>query len=256
MVALEHLQIASPALQMSYSLVPWDSEIFGFKVAQISTMVLGHADPALDYGRFEQWCREQAVQLVSCRLSNDRLPEAAWLESRGFRFIETVYHPYTPHAGSPDAAGLPTVLAANSDDLPTLEAIASEAFVTGRFALDPRLDPSLNARRYRHWVRSSFDNAAHQVLKAVVDSQLVGFFVVEERPDGRAYWHLTAIAEPHRGQGMGHRVWQAMILWHARRGVHAIETTISGHNFAVMNLYARLGFRFGRPGLTFHWTQA
>ena len=31
------------------------------------------------------------------------------------------------------------------------------------------------------------------------------------------------------------------------------ETTISAHNAPVVNLYARLGFRFTRPQATFHW---
>lgn len=32
-----------------------------------------------------------------------------------------------------------------------------------------------------------------------------------------------------------------------------IETTISLHNTTVLNLYARLGFAFAPPQMTFHW---
>jgi RimJ/RimL family protein N-acetyltransferase len=90
------------------------------------------------------------------------------------------------------------------------------------------------------------------VLKAEVDGRLVGFFIVENRPDGSAYWHLTAIAPEWQGKGMGMSVWQAALLRHRSEGASAVETTISGHNLPIINLYARLGFRFASAQMTFH----
>ena len=44
-----------------------------------------------------------------------------------------------------------------------------------------------------------------------------------------------------------------MLLRHRREGASFVETTISGHNLAALNLYARLGFSFGAAQMTFHW---
>jgi RimJ/RimL family protein N-acetyltransferase len=46
-----------------------------------------------------------------------------------------------------------------------------------------------------------------------------------------------------------------MMLLQRDNGMRAIETTISAHNTPVMNLYARLGFRFEDAQMTFHRTE-
>jgi RimJ/RimL family protein N-acetyltransferase len=144
---------------------------------------------------------------------------------------------------------------AGADDLPAIEAVAGAAFATGRFKLDFRIDPAASDRRYRIWVRNSFADSRQQVLKATVAGDLVGFFIVEERPDRSAYWHLTAIAPAHQGKGIGRRLWAAMVRRHFESGASRIETTISAHNPPVMNIYAALGFRFGAPRMTLHWVR-
>jgi len=239
---------------MTYFAVPWDSEIFGFGVAQIDSIELGVGDPAEDFLEFQRWCREQSIRLSSCRLSHDRLRESAWLESRGFRFIEMVYRPrldLLQQESSPTSALV--IDRALASDLPALDEIAGLAFTTGRFHLDPFLDRGLNGKRYRSWVRSSLANPDHQVLKATLGGALVGFFVVEETNE-TAYWHLTAMAPPFQGQGIGESLWRAMMARHRQAGMRVVETTISAHNVAVINLYAKLGFRFGEAQMTFHCT--
>ncbi len=101
-------------------------------------------------------------------------------------------------------------------------------------------------------MRTSFESDGHAVLKAEADDQLVGFLIVEHRPDGSAYWHLTAIAPEWQGKGIGTSVWQAALLRHGSEGATFVETTISGHNLAIINLYARLGFSFASAQMTFH----
>lgn len=236
------------------SLVPWDTDIFGFPVAQIDRIELGEdADPAAVLDAFEGWCADHAVRLVSCRLDHARLRESMALEVTGFRFVETVYGPRFDRF---DAVGTPRHAVrldeATEADLAGIEAIAYSAFSTGRFVLDERLDPELSRRRYATWVRTSFASDRQTVLKAVVDGELAGFLVVERRPDSSVYWHLTAIAPGWQGKGVGTSVWQTALLRHGADGATAVETTISGHNLAAINLYARLGFSFASAQMTFH----
>ncbi len=136
---------------------------------------------------------------------------------------------------------------------PRSPSIAETAFDTGRFLLDPRLPGELSRRRYATWVRTSVDAPDHEVLTFRLDGDLVGFFIVERRPAGDAYWHLTAIAPGWQGRGLGLSVWRTMLLRHRAEGVTAVETTISAHNVAAMNLYARLGFAFAAAQTTLHW---
>jgi RimJ/RimL family protein N-acetyltransferase len=175
------------------------------------------------------------------------------LEGHGFRFVEMVFR---PRRDTFDGIAEPDhdieIAPAGAGDLAAIEEIAHAAFTTGRFLLDWRLPPGLSMRRYATWVRNSFGSPSQVVLKAESDGDLVGFFIVEQRPQAGVYWHLTAIAPRWQGQGMGLSVWQAMLLRHRAEGARSVETTISGHNPAAINLYARLGFAFGSAQMTFH----
>jgi ribosomal protein S18 acetylase RimI-like enzyme len=236
------------------ALVPWDSDIFGFPVAQISRIeVPPGAQASAMMRELDAWCADRGVRLVSCRIDHDRLRESMALEGHGFRFVEMVYG---PRLGSFDGIAAPRhaieVSEATPDDLGPIEEIAHAAFTTGRFLLDWRLDPELSRRRYATWVRNSLGSPPQVVLKAAVDGGTVGFFIVEHRPDRGVYWHLTAIAPRWQGQGMGLSLWRTMLLRHKAEGASSVATTISGHNIAALNLYARLGFSITSSQMTFH----
>jgi ribosomal protein S18 acetylase RimI-like enzyme len=236
-------------------LVPWDTAIFGFAVADVTRLDLGATGSSADdlFAVFDDWCAGQAVRLASCRLDHLRLRESMELEAHGFRFVEMIYEPLRAVTDPVAAPRHPIrVREATGDDLPAIEAIAASAFSTGRYLLDHRLPPDLSHRRYRAWVRSSFAGAEQTVLAAELDGELVGFFIVEHRPDGHVYWHLTAIATGWQGRGIGQSLWQTMLLRHAAEGASTVQTTISAHNLAVLNMYARLGFSFPSARMTFH----
>jgi len=187
------------------SLVPWDTEIFGFPVAQITRVELDEgAQPESLLDAFDAWCAARDVRLVSCRLDHQQLSESMALEERGFRFIEMVYR---PRFDAWDGIATPqhdlTITEAAPADAAGIEEIASTAFTTGRFLLDRRLPPELSDRRYARWVRSSFESSEQTVLKAEGGGDLVGFFIAERRTDKSVYWHLTAVAPEWQGKGAG-----------------------------------------------------
>jgi len=250
----ELLALRSSALVLDYCLVPWDSEIFGFPVAQIERMELKDAGASSEFEEFERWLDLERVHLVSCRLPHACLAESMFLEGRGFRFVEMVYSPRLDRLDRVET--MPSALRiepAGPGDMAAICDIAAHAFATGRFLLDGRLDRRLSAKRYRAWIQNSFEDPAHEVLKVELDANLVGFFVVQARSDGCVYWHLTAIAPHWQGRGIGTQLWPAMLARFRDAGMRAVETTISAHNTPVLNLYARLGFRFQPAQMTFHW---
>lgn len=248
------VRFASDGAALECFLVPWDSEIFGFPVAQIGRLELTEgAAPAAVLRDFDFWCAEQGVRFVSCRLEHTRLRESMALEEAGFRFVEMVHEPELDLAGRVAAPRqVIHVAEATAGDLQPIQEIAYSAFSTGRFLLDWRLPQELSRRRYAAWVRNSVADPTHAVLKAEHDGALVGFFIVEARPDRTVYWHLTAIAPAWQGKGIGTSLWRTMLLRHRTDGASSVSTTISGHNSAALNLYARLGFTFGAAQMTFH----
>ena len=251
-------RFAAGALRIEFCVVPWDTEIFGYRVGQIESIevidIVGAAD---GFHEFSGWCEANQVAMVSCRLPSDRLRESMLLEEHGFRFIEMVYSPeLSLTKAAPTHGSRLEISEAQASDLPAIQSIAGSAFSTGRFLLDWRLDAEASHRRYCIWVQNSFDDPRHTVLKATVGNDIAGFFIVEERPDRSCYWHLTAVAPEWQGKGIGRELWESMAARHKAAGLHHVRTTISAHNAPVLNIYARLGFRFSAPQMTFHWLRA
>jgi GNAT superfamily N-acetyltransferase len=249
--------VQTPNLRLVARHVPWDSDIYGTVVAQITDAELRDVDGASrDYAAFEKWCDTGGVGIVSCRLPQDRLRESMFLEQKGFRFIEMVLHPKIQLSRAGETVNEGFVIACGSEgDLPALEALAERAFGYERYHVDPRLDPRLGDRRYGRWVRNALRHDSQQLLKVLESDRLIALFIVERQAEASVYWHLTAIAPEWQGQGFGRRVWRAMLRRHQDDGLLSVATTISARNTPVLNLYSQLQFRFDPPEMTFHWVR-
>jgi RimJ/RimL family protein N-acetyltransferase len=46
-----------------------------------------------------------------------------------------------------------------------------------------------------------------------------------------------------------------MLVQAKRAGAKRVRTSVVARNNRVLNLYARLGFRFSQPKMTFHWVR-
>jgi ribosomal protein S18 acetylase RimI-like enzyme len=247
--------IRTAALQLDYFFVPWDTEILGVPVAQISELHV--TDPGAaerDYEEFASWCARESIALCSCRVPAERVADAMFLEERGFRTIELNYLPRLEQLQS---RSLPQdalrVEPATSQDREVLSDMAAQVFRHGRFHQDPRIDPALGDRRYRAWMWNAFDRPTQRVLKCLLDDAVVGFFVVETPQPGHCFWSLTGLAPGLQGRGLGKRVWQTLLRHHQGEGAQTVSTSISSHNVPVFNLYVALGFRFPAPSVTLQW---
>lgn len=249
--------IDTPGLYLKWAEAPWDSVIFGYPVLQIGSIEV-HGPSANDaIVQFELARDACGSKLVSCRLSHERLRESMLLESLGFRFIEMIYHPELDRLQTCDAfsANGLTVTRAELGDMATVITIAGVAFRNERFHIDPRLPPKLSDQRYQNWVRSAINHPSQRLYVVRDGVSIIAFFVTENRADGSCYWHLNAVAPEAQGKGYGKRAWQAMLRYAQSEGMNRVQTTIVARNHRVLNLYARLGFSFLPPMMTFHWVQ-
>lgn len=251
------LRLSAPDLELSMELVPWDTESFGVRVAQVESIAVHQPRQAMDRAAAMQaWLESNEVMLASARLKEHRLAESFLLEAAGFRFVEMVYSMHLDLSPQPSDEAPLCWEHATAQDLPELQSIAATAFATGRWNVDWRVGPALAGRRYADWVLRSLDSATQQVLLVRHEGRVAGFFIVEELDDDAAYWHLTAVSPHLHGRGWGRRMWRSMALRHAAMGARTVRTTISARNIPVLNLYARLGWRFEECQMTFHWASA
>lgn len=249
--------IAVPGVTLVCRHEPWDSAALGAPAAAIGDIAVAPDAAVAAIAEAAAALRDRlaaaGIALASARVPSRDLRATMLLEAAGFRWVELVLDPFRaplPAVSAPDGV---VVRPAETADLPVLGEIAATAFTTGRHALDPRLDPGLAGRRYRRWLETSVGDPRRTILAAHADGDLAGLFLTESPADGTVRWLLTAIAPAAQGRGIGRRVWSAVLALHAAAGIERVETTISTHNVAVLNLYAQLGFRFGEPRASFHW---
>jgi hypothetical protein len=244
----------SPALDLAYHLTPWDRPAFRTNTAAISSIRLrAEAGAARTFGAFRNWCTHNAVKLVSCRIAQDRLRECAFLEAQGFRFIELNYRPSLTGLGGFSADAEIAICPAAASDEAEISAFANRIFQTGRLHVDPMVGPEIGNRRYAVWAANAFHNPGQHVLKCLMDDRTIAFLVAEKPTSASRFWSLVGLAPELIGQGLGRRVWTAMLAFHNGEGVQEVSTSISSHNVAVHNLYVSLGFRFPAPDITLHW---
>lgn len=252
-------QIKTSSLHLEWSEAVWDTAVFGDPVAQIVRLEVLRQDANHDFGIFERERDAIGCGLVSCRLSHEQLQESMLLEAHGFRFIEMVYQPELARLANAEASSDWPRLAvslATAEDLPTVLEIAGSAFRSERFHMDPRLDSALADQRYRNWVSSSVSHPTQRLDVLRDQGRIVAFFITELQADGTCYWHLTAVTPDAQGQGYGRRAWLTMLHQARDQGAMRVQTCIAARNHRVLNLYARLGFRFPPPLMTFHWVRS
>jgi len=252
--SVERLKLSSANLEMHYYRVPWDSEILGFGVAAIDNLKVRDFKRAeTEFAVFTDWRKHEGIRLCSCRVPHDHLPETTFLQRQGFHFIELNYHPELLGLQQLEfPANEILIEPAEEKDIDELVGMASRVFEHGRFHQDLQLGAEVGNRRYGIWMRNAFSHAEQTVLKCVEQGRTVGFFVVEYPAEFKAYWSLIGLAPGMGGRGLGTRVWQTMMRYHRAEGMDAIQTSISSHNIPILNLYAKLGFRFPQPDVTFH----
>jgi ribosomal protein S18 acetylase RimI-like enzyme len=247
--------IETPALRLEYFTVPWDTEIIGYPVAEISHLELIDPEAAKgDFEKFRAWLKTRNIQLCSCRIAQNKTPEMMFLQEHDFRFVELHHEPTL--IGLQDIAmnaGSYKIAKAQETDRSFLEETAGRIYSHGRFHDDARLGPEIGNRRYRIWMQNSFTREGQTVLKCMSNGDIVAYFVVEFPVPKHCHWSLVGMTPKYLGRGLAKDVWRAVMAWHKNEGIETITTGVSSHNTPVLNLYVALGFRFPHPDATYHW---
>lgn len=252
---IEHRKYNTDNLLAEWTDAPWDSKLLGFPVLQINEFSLIGHQKHNDVEGFLACCMEANPGLISIRLPHEKLKETMCLEGFGFRFIEMVHYPYFCDLNTMDfeESDHLKVEHANNDDIDGIKEIASCAFSNERFHVDPRIDSNIADQRYSNWAINAACHSTQELYAIKDKTTLIAFFVIENKPDGICYWHLNGVSPSSQGKGYGEKSWLAMMRLAKKEGAKGIKTCIAARNTKVLNLYAKLGFKFSEPEMTFHW---
>ena len=251
----EVFEINTPSLDLKATIVSWDTKVFAFPVASINLINIRERNEANKiFDTFTSWTKNQKVKLISCRLPHENILATMFLERHGFHFMEMVLHPTLSIVRSEiERANTLCVEKVLKHEVAIIADMAERAFSFERYHVDPRIDSKAANIRYGCWIKNTIFSDKQTLVKISENHNIIGFFVIEEMPNNKVYWHLTALNPDYIGKGLGTDVWNAMIIYCEELGAKHIMTTISARNTPVLNLYSKLGFRFSPPEITLHW---
>jgi hypothetical protein len=233
--------------------LPWDSDIFGFGVADYEPPAETTIEPVLLADRLAAWEERNAVDLVSCRISAASALLADRLSGAGFRFLELQLRATLPRLSDATLrAPRLTVRTPAPEDGPRLIEIAGTAFRFGRYHADPRFPRALADRRYQVWVEGALADRSEQTRLFVTGpvGQPVGFVHVVIA-EGVADLRLAGVDPDDTGIA-GPELFLGALKQLALAGVGRVTARLSAANTSAVNLYASMSFRFHEPQLVFH----
>jgi len=211
--------------------VPWDTEVFGIPCYEIT-----QPDAAT--------LRYAVSHAGHYTVKIDPLHSKAALHRHGFYYVDTLIEPYCSaealarfhHADCEIVTGM---------TMNELAPMCERSFLHGRFHRDFNLAPSDADRRYQRWLAQLLDEG--EVFGLAYQRRLVGFIAGR---DGRLELH--ALAKEWRGRGLAKYFWSLVCARLFDQGVAVVRSSISAANLPVLNLYSRLGFRFGAVQDVYH----
>ena len=252
--AYRPLSNARPALGEA-ALLPWDTEIFGFPVADFRAgpEPLNRENSREFRSALTRFCEETHAELVSTRSRPQAVGEIGDLSRAGFVSVDLSFEVVLSRART---AKIPrfSCRAAEPDDFDEIYRIAGKAFQFGRYHTDPRFPRELADRRYVHWLRSALAvrSPSHDVFTVGPPGKPIGFLHVAFE-NAVADIRLAAV-DPENDLGVaGLALYEGALRLLHERGCTRAKARISAANTAVVNVYAGLGFQFSKPEVVLHW---
>ena len=239
----------------------WDREHFGFGVGRVEHLFAADAEAA---SAAAEWAcaelRELGARMCSARVMTEDLVVLGALERAGFTFQEHLLLPWR-RLDTWELHGFGASRLTQAEDVPEMCRIARAAFRTDHFHTDPRFDTAAADGLYERWIRSWHreppSGARSRVL--LVDGRVAGFFLYRVEESSAALGGvrtadlvLGSVDPQHAGKGLGWLMYCDTVDDLKPRAdlVHVLVVT---RNAAVVNLYAKLGFRISAGGqVTLH----
>ncbi len=221
-----------------------DSEVLGRDVLEVSDVV----DPADLEGRSGEWEASGRRPLVVVKIPADRVDLIQGAEELGFRFSECqlrLRRRLTGRSETP-GEGFEHLEVRKNDDLEEVLVLVGGLQWLDRFSLDPELGPELARRRYRAYVRRSFE-ADDEVVLAVRDrssSRIVAFSTFRHASPTEVCGLLGGVSPDFQRTGLAVVHYQLDTSYLLARGVRVVTTSVSAlHHAAVHSHLNYMGYR-------------
>ncbi len=226
-------------------LTPWDERALGMRTAEIVRLQVDTTETAVELlEQAEHWCAGQDVRYLFGRFDAACGPAKAGVLATGHAIVECsltlARNGFDGLPAVPERMR-PRLRDVAADDIEELKRIAREDFHHGRFLEDPAIGRDLAAARTANWV----GDLVQQGLMRTAESggRVVGFHAERVPADGR-HADLILTGATARYAVLALPLWTVALESLRDRGVASCSTLVSAANTGIVNLYAKLGFRY------------
>ena len=236
------------------TVLSWDSEFFGFKIARVSAdRLTAESVPAL-----LAWARAEEVECLHFLATADDPETIRQAGAADFRLVDirveldrALDRPPDANTAGDAAAGV-AVRRMTAADFAALQPVAPQLHHDSRFYADARIPRERADALFRRWLEASFEGEiAEAVLVAGRDGAAEGYLTVDGRPEvGRI--GLVGVTPAAQGGGIGRVLVAAALEWFGARGKRRVTVATQGRNVRAQRLYQRSGFVTARVGLWYH----
>jgi dTDP-4-amino-4,6-dideoxy-D-galactose acyltransferase len=223
----------------------WESEFFGFDIAQLEL-----EGPAPDLTAVDRFLASHRPALVQAIVPISEINLANLLEANGFYLADIRVSFRIEVAEEPRAA--PSARVASHDDIAELRELAAELFVDSRF-FHPVFPQEKARLLYSSWIErgvlGSFDDICLVLARR---SPLTAFITLRHRADNPVIIGLIGVRKSEQHTGAGSEIMDAALAWSAARGAKSIDVSTQGKNLAAQNLYITKGGRLRQMAAWFY----
>jgi ribosomal protein S18 acetylase RimI-like enzyme len=242
----------SAELSAPCSLLEWDSDFFGFRIAQ----VVGETLSETKGQAVLEWSRAHAIRCLYF-LGDASSPQTADVAQRlNFKMVDVRVElssdrslsNATPH---PE---LKKIRTARASDVADLQAIARGAHRDSRFFFDSGFGQSRAEDLFAKWIAVDCAGRADTVLTLDRNGIGVTGYVTCNLITGQSAGRigLVGVASDVRGKGLGKVLVSGALDWFCSAGVKMVFVVTQARNVAAQRLYQTLGFRTDNIKVWYH----
>lgn len=244
--------------------LPWDSDIFGIKMAKISYVLTKETAPfPIDIvdrllSAILDLCKERDIQHISCPVDSKNTFFIHLLEEKGFRLMDTIVI-YSISLKDKDRKTeainqrfIPRK--AEEEDLSEMQELAGTAFFApniflSRFYMDPLLRKNAG-KLYKEWIKNSLTGEqADIVFIAESDNKPIGFITcllpkkesIEILNKRIGTIPLNATSSEFRGQGVYNQLLNHSFNWFRKQDADFVEIKTQLMTLPVQRAWQKLG---------------
>jgi len=222
------------------SLLEWDSDFFGFPIAQLTQPVLSRemVPAVLD------WCQEQSIRCLYFLADASSAETAEAAQSMGFSMVDVrVQLSLSNKEGTMNSAPPSGLRSVRDGDIEALQKIARGAHTDSRFFFDSRFDKEHAGNLFATWIAVDCGGRADKVLVVDgTDTRAVGYISCYSKA-GTNRIGLIGVANEFRGRNLGQALVAGGLGWFRSVGAETVSVITQMRNVAAQRLYQAAGFR-------------